>query len=59
MRYFVLFLLLFNFDDLATLIVPAIWANRVWEAHLTTITAWHQIVRFQGVVGAATIATAF
>jgi hypothetical protein len=54
-----LFLFLFHADDFTTLIMPAVRAYGVWQAHLAAIAAWNQIERFQGVVGAPAIAATF
>jgi len=54
-----LFLFLFHADDFAALVMPAVGAYGMWQAHLTAIAARHQIERFQSVVGAPAVAAAF
>ena len=53
--FFIFFLYV---EDLATLVVTAVWAYRVRQAHLATITALHEVDRLQAVMRAAAISTA-
>jgi hypothetical protein len=46
-----------DFDHFATLVVSAIWADSVRQAHRSAIAASHQVARRQRIMGAATIAT--
>jgi ABC-type arginine/histidine transport system permease subunit len=51
-------LFFFGCNYFSTLIMSAFWADCMREAHFTTIAALNQIVGFQCVMGAATIAAA-
>ena len=52
-------LLLFDFEDLATLVVTAMGTNTVRKTHVAAVAALGEVLRFQGIVGAAAITTAF
>jgi hypothetical protein len=48
-------LLLFDVDHFTALVMAAIWANGVGQAHFTAIAALDQVTSFQRVMGAAAI----
>ncbi len=52
-------LFFFDFKHFSALIMSAVRADRVRQAHRTAIGTRNQITRFQCVMGTATIATAF
>jgi hypothetical protein len=56
---FALFLLFFFFhiDDFSPLVMPAAWANRMRQAHLTTIAALYQVDCLQRISSPAAIAS--
>jgi hypothetical protein len=47
----------FDMKDFPALVMPAIGANRVRQAHLTAIAALHEIHALQRVIGAAAVSS--
>jgi hypothetical protein len=52
----VLFLFFFNFDDFASLVLPALGADGMGQAHLTAIGADSEIGGGHRIMGAAAVA---
>jgi hypothetical protein len=47
--------LFFHIDDFATLVMTAVGANPVGQAHFTAVAALYQVVYSQGIVGATLV----